>query len=288
MNFSHYPSLIIAKIASAIFVRASELFVFVLFSISLFFIHPAFAASLTSSTAIPLTLADKTSALITLSQNQIVAKLSNGKILVLMNGVNRIPEYARDIWIEDFNFDGFNDIAITTSIDAYSSDQNYTVYSWENGLKQFIPMNFRASLSNIEVLPRKQQIRSSYQSGDFWTEDSYRFNNKVPYLYSKSALILNNVWHTTIYNPQGHQIRSLVSSDGRTDSPPQPVLLTVNSTSAPLYSHPLPSSILAKQLRKGDKVTILDFKRGMGHLNWVNIRSKQLHGWILLSNLLRG
>lgn len=285
MNFSLYPSLIIAKIVSKI---ETGLLVFVLFSIQPILIHSVFSASLAPGRAIPLTLADNTSALISISQNQVVAQLANGKIHILINNINSIPEYARDIWTEDFNFDGFKDIAITTSIDAFSHDQTYTVFSWENGLKQFIPISFKASLSNIEVLPRRREIRSSYQAGDFWTEDSYRFNNKIPYLYSKSELIINNVWHTTIYNPQGQPIRSLVSNDGRTDRPPQPVLLTVSSDSTPLYSQPIPSSILSQQLSRGDRVTILDFKRGLGRLNWVNVRSRQLHGWILLSNLLQG
>ncbi len=285
MNFSHCSSLIKINIVSKL---ETGLLVFVFFSIQPLLIHSSFATSLAPGSAIPLTLTDNTSALISISKNQVVAQLSNGKVHTLINNINSIPEYARDIWIEDFNFDGFKDIAITTSIDAFSHDQAYTVFSWENGLKQFITIPFKASLSNIELLSRRREIRSSYQSGDFWTEDSYRFINKTPYLYSKSELIINNVWHITIYNPQGQPVRSLVSRDGRTDRPPQPVLLTVSSNGAPLYRQPVPSSILPHQLNRGDRVTILDFKRGVGRLNWVNVRSRQLHGWILLSNLLQG
>ena len=302
MNYSRYLRYSVSKVIAKI---ATGLFVFILFSVlsvfshlipfnplifpQLSFVAPCFSA-IAHNNGIPLRLSDNTQALITILHNNVVAQLSNGVTLTLINDINKVPEYARDIWVEDFNFDGFKDIAVTTSIDAFSNDQIYTVFTWEKGLKQFIPIQFKSSLSNLEVLPRKREVRSSYQSGDFWTEDSYRFNNYIPYLYSKSELIINNVWHTTIYSIQGQPIRSLVSSDGRTDRPPQPVLLTVSSQVAPLYKSPVPSSLLPQQLNQGDTVTVLDFKRGIGRLNWVNIRSNHnnhiLQGWILLSNLL--
>lgn len=251
------------------------------------FILPAYSAP--PPHGVSINLPNKTQAQLSFVQNNVIAQLSNGKKLVLVNNISRIPEYARDIWAEDFNFDGIRDVAITTNLDPHTHDQIYSVFIWENGLKQFVPLNFRGGLSNIEVLANRREVRSSYQSGDYWTEDTHRFNQKQPFLYSKSQLIINNIWHTTIYSPQGSPIRSLVSNDGRVDHPPKPVLLTVSSNTAALYRHPQPTSMLPNQLNRGDRVTVLDFKQGSGRLNWVNVRAQKnnqlVQGWVLLSNL---
>lgn len=238
-----------------------------------------------------IALANRTQANISIVDNNVIAQLSNNKTMILVSGMNSIPKYARDIWGYDFNFDGYKDLAITTSIDSFTNDQKYTIFTWKNSLKSFAPIGFHQELSNIEVLPASREVRSSYQSGHFWTEDTYKFIAKKPYLFSKSELITTNVWHTIIYNPQGSSIRSLVSTDGRVSNPPHPVLLTVSTSIAPIYSAPIPSSILPIQLSRGDIVTVLDFKRTSGQLNWVSIQStnhqqKVVKGWVLLSNFL--
>ena len=238
-----------------------------------------------------LTLQDKTIATVSIQNNKIIAKLQNGKLLTLVNNVNNIPEYARDIWIQDFNFDGFQDIAVTTRVNPVSNDQNYTIFTWENRLKHFIPLHFANGLSNLEIAPHKKQVTSSYQSNDFWTEDTYRYSNKQPYLYSKSILVASDIWHTTVYSPDHRIIRSLVSNDGEVTRPPHPVLIKVRNT-VPLYQQPLPSTKLPLSLQQGNVVTIVDFKRGRGRFYWVSVRANinnaVLKGWTLLSNLVSG
>ncbi len=272
--------------------KSSIFFRYLFFGLLALASSPSISVALPDGNSITLTLADKTRANISIQGNNVIAQLQNGNTLVLVDKINHIPEYARDIWVEDFNFDGFQDIAITTQINQSSHEQLYTIFSWENSLKHFIPLHFAGSLSNLEIEPRSQQIRSSYQTGDFWTEDTYRFINKQPFLYSKSVLVASNIWHTTVYNQQQHIVRSLVSDSGKVNRPPHPVLLTVRNNNVPLYQQPLPSTKLPVNLKQGNVITIIDFKRGPGQFYWVNIRAnmnnQMIQGWTLLSNLVQG
>ena len=274
MNFIHFLRVII--ITNVFFLALSS----------------ALHASLPDGNSIRLQLPDKTHATIKMQDNNVIAQLQNGTHFVLVNNLNNIPEYARDIWIADFDFDGHQDVAITTEVDPVSNDQFYTIFAWEASLRQFVPEHFVGGLSNLEIDPQSKQIRSSYQDGDFWTEDTYRFINQQPFLYSKSVLVASNFWYTTIYSAQGQVIRSLVSNSGKTNSPPEPVLLVVSDETVPLYRQPLPSTRLNEQLARGTVVTVIDFKRGPGRFYWVNIRAnlhnKILQGWTLLSNLVQG
>ncbi|MEE9351117.1 MAG: hypothetical protein V3U78_02560 [Thiotrichaceae bacterium] len=255
-------------------------------------LSPLLYAALPNGNSIPLTLADNTQVTISIKNNHVVALLHNNSEQVLINNFMSIPEYARDIWITDFDFDGRQDVAITHHVDPASHDQFYTIFTWEHSLKHFVPHHFSGGLSNLEVEPARKQIRSSYQAGEFWTEDTYRFINKQPFLYSKSVLVASNLWHTTVYNQQHQILRSLVSNNGKVDRPPHPVILTVRNNTVPLYGQPLPSTRLKEQLNHGSVITIVDFKRGSGQLYWVNIRTnlnnKILQGWTLLSNLVQG
>ncbi len=265
---------------------------YIIIGIIAFSLMSQVSAALADGNSIPLTLSDKTQANISIQGSNVIAQLQNGNTLVLVNNFSNIPEYARDIWIEDFNFDGYQDIAVTTQIDPVSNDQFYTIFSWESSLKHFIPMHFSGNLSNLEIEPRSQQIRSSYQSGDFWTEDTYRFANKQPFLFSTSVLVASNIWHTTVYDQQHRITRSLVSNSGKVNRPPHPVLLTVGNDNVPLYRQPLPSTQLSVNLKRGNVITIIDFKRGPGRFYWVNIRAnmnnQMVQGWTLLSNLIQG
>jgi len=265
----------------------SLIFVHVLFSVS----ANCFATTATDSSSLVLPLPHGLRATLSFTHNQVIAQLPNNKRIVLANNINQIPAYARDIWIDDFNFDGRQDAAITTGFDPVSSDQMYTIFIWDDGLSQFFPLTFREKLTNLEIVPKHKEIRSSYQSRNFWVEDTYRFQNRQPYLYSRSRLIANDIWHTTIYNPAGQTVRSLVSRDGRVERPPYPVLLSVTSQTAPLYRQPLPSTLLPIKLNRGDVVSVLDFKNDPGHFYWVNISANinqhVIRGWTLLSNLIQ-
>lgn len=226
---------------------------------------------------------------VTTENNQIVAT-TNGIPQVLVKNVSVIPEYAQEIWIEDYNFDKHEEIAITTSIDKTSEDALYHIFRWNPLANRFDRMNFPAKLGNLEIVKDRQELRSSYLSGKYWTEDTYRFINNRPYLYSRSDLIAIDIWHTVIFDPSLRTIRSIVSEDGRIEKPPVPVISRIKVPVANLYQSPVPSSITGEVFTADEIVTILDFKISMNNsLSWVLIRTEigntSVQGWTLLDNL---
>lgn len=227
--------------------------------------------------------------LVTVQDNKVLA-ITNGNPQVLVKNFSVIPEYAQEIWIEDYNFDKQKEIAITTSIDNVSEDGLYHIFRWNPLANRFDRMNFPAKLGNLELIDARNELRSSYLSGKYWTEDTYRFNNERPYLYSRSDLIAIDIWHTIIFDPSGRILRSIVSEDGRTEKPPLPVISRIQVPVANLYRDPLPSTITGEVFTKDEIVTILDFSISMDDaLSWVLIRTEigntSVQGWTLLENL---
>lgn len=258
-------------------------------AISLLYGNPAYAV-LTPDSSITFMAAPNIRATISIDGSNAIAATPNNTPQILVKNISSVPQYARDLWIDDFNFDGLLDVAITTHIDVSNQDQFYSIFTWEAGLQQFIPLTFGNQLSNLEIDSRRKEVRSSYKARGFWTEDTYRFGNrKQPYLYSRSELLSIDVWHTSTFNTKGQEIRSLVSMDGRLDSPPQPVTLKVSANRAPLYAEPLPSTRLPIDLSRGSSVTLVDFKHDSDNFHWVYIRSNQnnqpIQGWVQLSSL---
>ncbi|CAA6808501.1 MAG: Unknown protein [uncultured Thiotrichaceae bacterium] len=224
------------------------------------------------------------------TQDDKVLAITNGNAQVLVENISVIPEYAQETWVEDYNFDNHKEIAVSTSIDKVGEDELYHIFRWNPLANRFDRMNFYSKLSNLEIIEARQEIRSSYLSDKYWTEDTYRFLNGKPYLYSRSDLIAIDIWHTRVFDPSARVIRSLVSEDGLVEKPPVPVISRIKVPVANLYQAPLPSTISDRVFTEDEIVTILDFSISMNDtLSWVLIRTeignKSVQGWTLLENL---
>lgn len=226
---------------------------------------------------------------VTLKNDKILA-ITNGSSQILVENFSVLPAFAREIWLEDYNFDKQLEIAIATSIDPISEDQYYHIFRWNPLANRFDKMRFPSKLSNLEIIEARKELRSSYLSGKYWTEDTYRFINGKPYIYSRSDLIAIDIWHTRIFDPRGRILRSLVSEDGLTEKPPVPVISRIKVPVANLYRDPVPSTMRDQVLTADEIVTILDFSISMNDsLSWVLIRTEigntSVQGWTLLENL---
>jgi hypothetical protein len=220
---------------------------------------------------------------------QIFSPLNKKNIIqTLIPDISSLPNYAQDIWTEDFNFDGSDDIAIATDVDKTGLDLQYQIFKWDAATQTFKPLVFSDALSNIETLKDRRELRSSFKSGNFWTEVTFRFIDGQPYRYVKSDLIAIDVWHTTVFDLVGHPIKSLISKDGRIEGPPRPVTFPIASEQAWLFNQPAPSARSNLSLHRGNIVTLLDFKLGSGNLQWVLVRfngKNTLEKWIQISDL---
>ncbi len=228
---------------------------------------------------------------VSIKQNKVIALNMKTHNQMMLQNIDTIPDYARDLWLEDFNFDGMQDIAITTSSDTDGMNQAYTIFTWNPTLQNFIPLPFSAILSNIERISKKKELRSSYKSDGFWREDSYRFNQQhVPYLYSRAELLAIDAWYTEIYSATQPQqmINHFISTSGRGSYPNQYVFGHIIAKNTPLYDAPLPSTLKHIFLNIGTKVKLIDFKKNQHGLNWLYIRTytkNPIEGWTPLMNV---
>lgn len=209
-----------------------------------------------------------------------------GRQQTLINDVGRIPDHVYDIWLDDFNFDGYTDIAIATGESIDGLAEIYTLFCWRPDLGRVAPLSGLATISNPELIATHRELRSASRTGKHWSETSYRFTHGRPYVYSKSVMLSNQIWHTSTYTEQGQKVVSLISSDGATKSAPQPIVKPIHTEQAWLYLQPLPSSKTQEYLLRNVQVTILDYHEG--RLDWVLIRTHGQHPverWTLLSNL---
>lgn len=226
---------------------------------------------------------------VSIKQDKVIALNMQTHAQVMLQNLDSIPDYARDLWLEDFNFDGIQDIAITTSADTDGLNQAYTIFTWNPTTQNFSPLLFADILSNIERISHKKALRSSYKSGKFWREDSYRFNAQhQPYLYSRSDLLAIDAWYTEIYSSTQQIINRFMSTSGRGNYPNQYVFGHIAVEKTPLYNAPLPSTLNNVVLNIGTKIKILDFKKNQNGLHWLYIRTyarKPIEGWIPLDNV---
>jgi hypothetical protein len=228
---------------------------------------------------------------VSIEQNKVIALNMQTHNQMMLQNLDSIPDYARDLWLEDFNFDGMQDIAITTSSDTDGMNQAYTIFTWNPAVQNFTSLPFSATLSNIERIKKKKELRSSYKSGGFWREDSYRFNRQhIPYLYSRAELLAIDAWYTEIYSATQPQkmINHFISTSGRGNYPNQYVFGHIIAENTPLYTAPLPSTLNNIFLNRGTKVKLIDFKKNQQGLNWLYIRTysrNPIEGWTPLMNI---
>lgn len=232
---------------------------------------------------------DQTQIAISIKQDKVIAQNLQTKNQITLQNIDAIPQYARDLWLDDFNFDGMQDIAITTRADKDGLSQAYTIFTWDVVNKKFTPLPFTATLSNIERMSQKQQLRSSYKAPDFWREDTYRFDQQhMPYLYSRAELLAIDAWYTEIYNKKQHIINRFISTSGRGNYPNQYVFGQTLIEETPLYNAPLPSTLSDTFLKLGTKVKLIDFKKNQLGLHWLYIRTytrNPIEGWTPLNNI---
>jgi len=228
---------------------------------------------------------------VSIEKDKVIALNMQTHNQVMLQNIDMIPDYARDLWLEDFNFDGMQDIAITTSSDTDGMNQAYTIFTWTPATQNFTPLPFTATLSNIERISKKKELRSSYKSEGFWHEDSYRFNQQhMPYLYSRAVLLAIDAWYTEIYSATQPQkmVNHFISTSGRGSYPNQYAFGHIIAKNTPLYNAPLPSTIRSTFLNRGTKVKLIDFKKNQHGLNWLYVRTysrNPIEGWTPLRNV---
>ncbi len=138
-------------------------------------------------------------------QQQISIAYPNGKTQVLIPDRSIIPEHIHDIWIADFNFDQFNDIAIEIDDTADGLHEIYVIFIWDESYQRLLPLTQLGSISNPELNIQSQILSTSALHGKYWIENHYKFTQGKAYLAAQSTMVSFNLWHRRNFDAQGIQ-----------------------------------------------------------------------------------
>lgn len=187
---------------------------------------------------------------------------------------------------DDFNFDGAGDIAILDGVGYGGVNLFYRLYTWDKQAGDFV--EFKELLSNPTLTSTTQTLSTGQRSGPRWLTTDYRFHQGKPYIWSESMLVggQGNLFVVSIYDERGRLLRKLLA---HTDDPSSVDVQTPTATQTlhqdqvVLYSRPGRSHATQLRLKRGEKLTLLDYVQQADGSEWFRVRtqgSKALEKWV--------
>jgi hypothetical protein len=172
-----------------------------------------------------------------------------------------------NVLVNDYNFDGFADIAIPDGIGYGGVNYFYALYVFAPSRSRFERLEFPGStdLCNPELRVRTRTIETDCKSGPKYEFADYRFTNGLPYVYRTAEMIVLDgfdtdqylVYNVSVFNPSAERLRLSISDDPRLETAP---LRYVPVPRAFLYDAPSADAITRNYLVRGDAVRILDVR----------------------------
>ncbi len=170
-----------------------------------------------------------------------------------------------DVLVEDFDFDGFNDVGVPSGIGYGGVNNYYDVWRYEPRQKQLVKLEGESfEVSNPVFDPKNKILLGNARSGPFWYGFAYKFSNNKPWLYRTSnyrnLLVFDKLdtylEQTQIFNKAGGLVANSIN-DVDKDGNAVPVKRTV-PTKMFLYSAAKESAKTANYIIRGDTVLILE------------------------------
>lgn len=189
-----------------------------------------------------------------------------------------------DVYIRDLNGDGIGEVIFPLeggNVNNCSKVLHYRVI--DNSLSELI---FDAGdLCNFKI--GQDYVISSYRDGSVWKEYIYRFREGL----AKIEVIDNCVGcgeiKREVYNPDGSVARLLVS-DNVDFRLRVPLMTSVTSSKAIVFSSPENPKKTKKYLVGGDEIMLLDFFKDDDGEDWVKFRYVGVvvtEGWVKCTDL---
>lgn len=103
------------------------------------------------------------------------------------------PNYVRNSYIADYNFDGYDDLAFSIPDGGMGVYRTFVIYLYQPATKRFEKLQESsdsrakcAGLNNVSIDRKKKLLYSSCRGGARWWKDVYRFEpgNKLVWLRS--------------------------------------------------------------------------------------------------------
>ncbi len=166
---------------------------------------------------------------------------------------------------EDWNFDGFTDIAVPTQSGYGGVNYFYDLYVFQPSKSRFAPVEFPngGQLCNPRLGTQTRTVETDCKDGPKWYAQDFRFNRGRSYTYRSADMFLLNgfdadqflVYAVSVFNANGKLLRSSISDDPHLEHPP---LRYVPDARADLYDAPRADAKTARYIVRGDAIRILD------------------------------
>lgn len=186
------------------------------------------------------------------------------------------------VLVDDFNFDGYKDIAVQQSEGYMGVNVFYDVFLYQPR-KWTFKLGFHDS--NIEADPTNQMINSGQRSGPRWYSNVYKVINGRPYIrQARSAMVGDGLDKVVFKNPKGKTLKTLILDTNIEDNPERPAVRTINAKRAYLHNKPNDNSKTRVYVIKGDRVNLHDYTHDVDSGEWFYVRyqgkKKLFKGWI--------
>jgi hypothetical protein len=247
-------------------------------------------------TELPLRSGSKAAARLTLtpgSSNLLVQV--EGKTQALLVGVlSENLEAGGQILAQDFNYDGWLDLALPMSVGYGGVNRFYDLYTYSPLEKEFVlrmaPSSSGPQFCNPQLRSAEAMLTTTCKSGPAYSYADYKFDGGRPYLYRTSEMVLLNgftadeqlVYRVQFYDAKGQPKSSLITSDTQGG---KPIVLTIPQPKVFLHTAPHMRTRTSTYLIVGDKVEVLEVNPGTPQwlkVAYQSVKLGRLVRWISL------
>lgn len=202
---------------------------------------------------------------------------------------------AAPLLVADFNYDGYDDIAVLAGVGYGGAMTTYWLHLWEPTERKF--KKFSSILGNPTLEPSRKAVITWERDGPQWTSTEYRVRNGVlstAVVREQNALRWLNapLDQLTIYPPDSGKVTDsrIVSAEAPTNVAPETLpsaTAKIGDAKVWLHEQPNPAARTGMYLIKGDTVTLLDYRPSRDgdktEYGWLFIRfegKRKLEKWI--------
>lgn len=207
-----------------------------------------------ASARIAFNLAGSQAAELHIENNKLSVRLEPGATQVLVENIEPLHgEFL--VQIDDFNFDGWRDIAVLESYGYGGVNLFSAIYAYDAEKSSFRHL---LTESNIRADDDVRELHADQRSGPRYYTSKYRFQAGSPYLYRQVVQIGSELEKNTIYDAHGGILQTIIADQGLPLDELIPARRQVLSERAYLYREPDEHSKTRAYVIRGDEVELLN------------------------------
>jgi hypothetical protein len=184
-----------------------------------------------------------------------------------------------DVRVDDFNFDGYADIAVTNGSGYGGVNYFYTLYTYQPLVSKFVAINFPGyeggSLCNPVLRPALRQIEANCKSGPKYYLETFKlFRGRFYRAESGEMILLDGfqqnefvIYQMLEYAPNG---RTIAASLRDLDAEPGLPLRYLPVAKTTLYTAPNAASRTANYIVRGDAIRLVEVRQ-VGDRQWLRV-----------------